>query len=249
MPIRKGDGTGISPSGISQVRTGDGRILFDGPAILDSAVYHWEFDEGSGDTITDSVEGVEGEISDTDWIEDSSWWGGAALDFDGSGDVLIDSGLSEFADILTDEWTIAFTLQTEDESGYWLDFGAGGWPWIRFEDNDDDGGINFRVRDADTADLEIQSTGEDSDWVVDDDEPHLIVGVYDGGGIELFNGTDSWGTDSGTLDDAPDEFDPATFGSRDGSSRVTSVMDNIIIVDEAWGEDEIEDWYDLQPWS
>jgi len=35
-PIRKGDGTAVAPKGISQVRTGDGRIFFDGPAIPDS---------------------------------------------------------------------------------------------------------------------------------------------------------------------------------------------------------------------
>jgi len=34
-PIRKGDGTAVAPKGISQVRTGDGRILFDGVAIPD----------------------------------------------------------------------------------------------------------------------------------------------------------------------------------------------------------------------
>ena len=37
-PIRKGDGTPVTPKGISQIRTGDGRILFDGPAIPDSVV-------------------------------------------------------------------------------------------------------------------------------------------------------------------------------------------------------------------
>ena len=37
-PIRKGDGTPVTPKGISQIRTGDGRILFDGVAIPDSRV-------------------------------------------------------------------------------------------------------------------------------------------------------------------------------------------------------------------
>jgi len=41
-PIRKGDGTPVAPKGISQVRTGDGRILFDDPAIPDSVVEDWE---------------------------------------------------------------------------------------------------------------------------------------------------------------------------------------------------------------
>ena len=44
-PIRKGDGTPVTPKGISQVRTGDGRILFDGVAIPDSVVAHWAADD------------------------------------------------------------------------------------------------------------------------------------------------------------------------------------------------------------
>ena len=41
-PIRKGDGTPVTPKGISQIRTGDGRILFDGVAIPDSVVAHYD---------------------------------------------------------------------------------------------------------------------------------------------------------------------------------------------------------------
>ena len=44
-PIRKGDGTPVAPKGISQVRTGDGRILFDGVAIPDSDIA--QFEDGS----------------------------------------------------------------------------------------------------------------------------------------------------------------------------------------------------------
>jgi len=51
-PIRKGDGTGVAPKGISQVRTGDGRILFDGPAIPDSVLTPEsnDLDHFNGDT-------------------------------------------------------------------------------------------------------------------------------------------------------------------------------------------------------
>jgi len=50
-PIRKGDGTAVTPKGISQVRTGDGRIFFDGPAIPDGLVDNFEqSDEVDGST-------------------------------------------------------------------------------------------------------------------------------------------------------------------------------------------------------
>ena len=46
-PIRKGDGTPVTPKGISQIRTGDGRILFDGVAIPDTVVSRPEDDVSS----------------------------------------------------------------------------------------------------------------------------------------------------------------------------------------------------------
>ena len=46
-PIRKGDGTPVAPKGISQVRTGDGRILFDGVAIPDSVASRPEDDDST----------------------------------------------------------------------------------------------------------------------------------------------------------------------------------------------------------
>ena len=53
-PIRKGDGTPVTPKGISQIRTGDGRILFDGVAIRDSVLLPQlnDLDNFTGDTDT-----------------------------------------------------------------------------------------------------------------------------------------------------------------------------------------------------
>jgi len=58
-PIRKGDGTRLVPDGISQVRTGDGRILFDRVAIPDSeldydahyAAHNIEDEYSDGETV------------------------------------------------------------------------------------------------------------------------------------------------------------------------------------------------------
>ena len=51
-PIRKGDGTPVTPKGISQIRTGDGRILFDGVAIPDTVVSRPDDDNNA--SVTDS---------------------------------------------------------------------------------------------------------------------------------------------------------------------------------------------------
>jgi len=75
-PIRKGDGTPVAAKGISQIRTGDGRILFDGPAIPDSVVEDFERDEPLDDwygntsewstTATDPLEGDKSAVLDGD---------------------------------------------------------------------------------------------------------------------------------------------------------------------------------------
>ena len=55
-PIRKGDGTPVEPKGVSQIRTGDGRILFDGVAIPDIVVSRPSDD--SSDSGTDVSRGL-----------------------------------------------------------------------------------------------------------------------------------------------------------------------------------------------
>ena len=65
-PIRKGDGTPLEIPGVSEVRSGDGRVFFEGDAIPDSDVYlhdDWgdnklQDREDSGTTTHNGVEGV-----------------------------------------------------------------------------------------------------------------------------------------------------------------------------------------------
>ena len=71
-PIRKGDGTPVAPKGISQVRTGDGRILFDGVDIPDSVEYLYDADElvlSDGATVS-TFNAI---VGDVDFAEDGSY--------------------------------------------------------------------------------------------------------------------------------------------------------------------------------
>ena len=49
-PIRKGDGTPLEIPGVSEVRSGDGRVFFDGVAIPDSVVSRPEDDDTTDQT-------------------------------------------------------------------------------------------------------------------------------------------------------------------------------------------------------
>ena len=81
-PIRKGDGTPVEPKGVSQIRTGDGRILFDGPAIPDSAIYQQPWDEGESTTVADVIGDRNGSLDNPDWVSDADFEGGWKLNFD-----------------------------------------------------------------------------------------------------------------------------------------------------------------------
>jgi len=65
-PIRKGDGTPVAPKGISQIRTGDGRILFDGDAIPDSVVYYSTVRDLSDMSEGDTISSIPARVGDWD---------------------------------------------------------------------------------------------------------------------------------------------------------------------------------------
>jgi hypothetical protein len=88
MPIRKGDGTALSPKGISEGRKGDGTVLYS--AIPDSVVnnldYWWPVDDGSGATLRQVLGNETQEITTS-----GATWGSTPefnpyLDFDGTDD-------------------------------------------------------------------------------------------------------------------------------------------------------------------
>jgi len=105
-PIRKGDGTPVDPKGISQVRTGDGRILFDAPAIPDALTDHYLHDEGSGTTLNNDIGSVNATVqSDTSdmWQSDAGLNGfylqynAADNDYSNPDDVSYFSGTDKYA--------------------------------------------------------------------------------------------------------------------------------------------------------
>lgn len=74
MPIRKGDGTGLAAKGYSEVRKGDGTVLWN--AIPDSVASYMDLfyamDEGSGSSLADSLDtGVSGSLDGAGWATDT----------------------------------------------------------------------------------------------------------------------------------------------------------------------------------
>ena len=105
VPIRKGDGTGLAAKGYSQVRKGDGTVLWN--AIPDSDLYY-PVDEGSGTTLNDAVSTNHASITGSpNWVSDSDYWGGFYLDFT-EGDYAEISDNSILG--LEFDWSVAVTI-------------------------------------------------------------------------------------------------------------------------------------------
>lgn len=94
-PIRQGDGTGVTPTGISEVRTGDGRVVFTpGSAIPDSGISRWEFeDDSDATTALDSWGDNDGSINGATYTSNAAE-GSLALSFDGVDDYVEFAGTS-----------------------------------------------------------------------------------------------------------------------------------------------------------
>ena len=105
-PIRKGDGTPLEIPGVSEVRSGDGRVFFEGDAIADTHAYLVEdFAEPWPDAVGDVDMSVSGLSTSTfDNGEDS-------VSADGSSHGL--ANISEFFSQQT--FGIAFTIATTDD--------------------------------------------------------------------------------------------------------------------------------------
>ena len=94
-PIRKGDGTALEIPGVSEVRSGDGRVFFEGDAIPDSVeahLTHWyPVDEGETATLGETLSSDERDldINGPNWVSDSDLLSGWKLDHNGVDDHMI----------------------------------------------------------------------------------------------------------------------------------------------------------------
>ena len=149
-PIRKGDGTPLEIPGVSEVRSGDGRVFFDGDAIPDSEDLHSRFDFSEEDG---SVPVVDQTNNGNDL--DSGSYSGVGVDingvqagdFDGNDDGVAGSGHDEI-DTPYHEFAV-FVRDTDGGGGGYITSAPGDHPSIRTHDADDE--INARPSDNDVT--------------------------------------------------------------------------------------------------
>ena len=223
-PIRKGDGTPLVPKGISQVRTGDGRILFDGVAIPDSAVLQFD---GTDDYVDFDRISISGEYTVTVW----AW---------------ADSYSSNLQSMIgDDDRQVQFSVDEDDQYGYRFGDGddfyreevdlkpSGEWhhfAWTRNSDDKIDLSINagdktrIANNDPQTGDLiyDTIGTADDQYWVGMLFDVRIFDSELDTDDIEAVKDGDSGASD-------PLYHWPLNEGEGDTAEDIASGNDGTIV--------------------
>ena len=191
-PIRKGDGTPVTPKGISQVRTGDGRILFDGVATSDSDDLQAAYDFSDDDVTTTEVPDISGnghDLTGSFSSLDVDINGLQAGDFDGVDDVVN----VDFEEPLSQPYHI-FAVVAE-----WQSTDDGITPAVNGTDTED--GEAVRIGES-TSENWFISAGENLGFGPEvTTEVHITDAVFDGDNSEHFLNNESLRSgDAGTND-------------------------------------------------
>ena len=232
-PIRKGDGTPLEIPGVSEVRSGDGRVFFEGDAIPDSGLLLDDFANSptvGSSGITDrkdftELEYQEPEPEESEFgpVESRQEWT-LELD-DGSHDVdderlQLDGEVCLATELDESVSDIRLICEFENISEDWRGAGLaesgfhGGNPIGTLDD-----GYFFRVTAAGA--LQIRRTDDntaiiDESWSVDSD-PHVIEMVIDGDEIVLLFD----GSEEGSVTDT--NFRNLEFAGVGNSRRTTDI--------------------------
>lgn len=173
-PIRQGDGVGLTPNGIAEVRKGDGTVLWSAaPDIPDSGISRYEFeDDTQASTLIDSWANNDGTLSGATYVN-------GGLSFDGTNDFGdIPNAAIPFS---SGEWSIALRINDSTTASREAYFGirdSGGSSVISIEHNSEKLLVE-RFESGTTANI---ITTVD----LRDGSDHLIALAEDSNGAELF---------------------------------------------------------------
>ena len=236
------------------VRTGLRNVSEIG-VIPDSAIHHWQYDEGSGTTVTDSIGDADGTINGPAWTS-GTWTGGWALDGDGTDDYVDHTTLDSFGSSMGSDFAIAFSVQTTDTIGDSTVFGT-------YNDNNTTALVfgnstteqNFFIRDDNEDNLNLSFDTSP----IEDGSPHRVVVNKTGtAGTEYeiwFDGSEQSVTvvqDNGPSSFSDFQYALTYFGRNVRGSidkHLNGVVDNPLVFNSSLSSQQISNDYDRQPWS
>lgn len=222
----------------------------DGYELPDSVIHRWKLDEGSGSTAADSIGDADGTINGASWTT-GTWVGDTALDHDGANDS-VDTGANAG---LTGQIVVAATVVfgSFPGSGDVGHIGSGGYDgmntaWeMRIDGRSGNERIGIGSYDGSGHRVAGPSFSELSTGT-----KYRFVGQYTGSAWEFWtNGSRNNSSSDGT--GAVSSSANRVWAAHDNDGSIGSfgdvVLDDLIIANGAWSDQEIQDDYDRQPWS
>lgn len=244
------DDSDRSPAERLQIRTSSDVVA------PDDVLFHFPMAEGEGRGTADPVDGHGGElVDDVMWDSSEDWFGGYALTGNGVSTYVLASHMKDLGERLDKNFSIAFTAYPESDA---MDVigqvkAGGNGPGIR---------INFtgtqrfamQIRDESANTLSISS-----DDALNYPKLYRVIITKSGNTANdltiYINSVDRSGgtTDEGLGNVGPFEA-PMPLLARwqplgELSQPWEGKIDNLIIYDKALTQEEIEEDYQLQPWS
>jgi len=206
--------------------------------IPDSAVHHWLYSEGSGQTIGDAIGTADATLIGGTWDETTDhWWDNWAVGLDG-----VDDGVVADAADLTDPGDTGTVLITIRIRGI-------GSPEYIYNHQTNDDRLYCNLEDSGgTLRFGFAETVEQTTLNVDEDATYRLAARWDTGNYDVFLNDDAQ-TDNGTYTGSVAINGDFEMGQRRGDSYINGFVDNCIITDEALSDQDISDDYNQQPWS
>jgi hypothetical protein len=235
-PIRKGDGTGVAPKGIAEVRKGDGTVLYSAVSdIPDSGIARYTFDDDdtSGSTAVDVWGSNDGTISGaTTGVSgaNQTYTTNEAYSFDGTDDYVDISVID--ADIV-DPVTVALWVNVDTLSGGEYFFSHANRFLVSYEAFESSG---FEASVYDNSYNTVTSnTSTTGSWL------HFVAAVSSSS-LEFYIDASSQGSISHS---GIDPNDSGTFvGARDsGLSFADAQIDDVRVYDKQLTSTEVSNLY------
>jgi len=219
-PIRKGDGTAVAPKGISQVRTGDGRILFDGPALPDSVVD--DFEQYTPGGSTDLSDNYSGDLSAFDIITDDTLEQDQSLEVNTDGNVMITSSNLETTPSRGDRFSYIVEHRSDNTLFNFRFFVDDGYYSVKTGTRD---GFDFDLL-KDTGDIDSESfnptQGQTYEVEIRTDESSIESEIYE---FDI-SSQEREQSVAGPISGTDSDYDSGEIAWRevgDGSNRITTI--------------------------
>jgi hypothetical protein len=239
------------------------------PTLPNSARNRWKIGANTGSTLNDSVGSADGTINDATRSSDANAQSGETLIHDGSNDYTGLTKLGSFGSNLTTDFAIAVTIETTTTpsggaviAGQSSSDGSGGTgsdaTTIRNKVVDDTT-LRFNLTDQDNDEIKVETSSLDSTFS-DGNKHRYVYNKTSNSASGLVIWQDAVQQSMSTVTDAafdntidfdlnPVQLCRTQFNGGFVTDYLVATIDDVVIYQSSLSSSEIQDDYDIQPWS